>query len=57
MIDNPLIAVHAFTRCMLTSLSVDEVLLPRNISTGLPLRVEMAPFHLKLVNSILFAFM
>ena len=53
-------AVNAFTRCMLTSLSIDEILLPRyvNLSTnfrGLPLRVEMAPSHLKHIYSVLFA--
>ena len=52
MIDNLSIIFHAFNRCMLISISVDEILLPRyvNLSTtfrGLPLRVEMAPPHLK----------
>ena len=44
------IVVHVFTRHILTSLSVDEMLLPRYMSTnfrGLPFRVEMAPFRLK----------
>ena len=42
------IAVHAFARFMLTSLSVDKMLLLRyvNLSTnlrGLPLKVKIAP--------------
>ena len=46
MIDNLSIAVHSSSRHMLTSLSVDKILLPRyvNISTnfrGLPFKVEM----------------
>ena len=61
MIDNLLIVVHAFTGHMLTLLSVDEILLLRyvNLSTNfrdLPFRVEMAPFHLKYMNSALLAF-
>ena len=52
MIDNLSIAVHAFTKCILISLSVDEKLLPKymNLSTnfkGSPYREEMAPFWLK----------
>ena len=62
MIDNLLIAFHAFARNMFTLLSVDEILLPRyvNLSTnfrGLPLRKEMAPSRLKQLNSVLFVFM
>ena len=36
MIDNLSITVHAFARCILMSLSVDETLLPRyaNLSTN-----------------------
>ena len=57
MIDNLFIVVHTFTRHMLTSLSVNEILLPKyvNLSNnfrGLPLKVEMAP-HLKHMNSVL----
>ena len=60
-IDNLSIAIHAFLMCSLTSLSVDEILLPRyvNWSTnfrGLPLQMEMTPLCLKCINS-LFAFM
>ena len=56
--DNLSIVFHAFTSHMLTSLSVDEILLPRyeNWSTnfrGLPLRVEMAPSCLKYKYSVL----
>ena len=52
MIDNLSIVVHAFTEHMLTSLSIEEILLPRyvNLSTNLrelPFRVEIAPSHLK----------
>ena len=62
MINNLSIVVHTFARHMLTSLSVDEILLPRyvNLSSnfrGLLLKVEMAPCHLKHTNSLLFAFM
>ena len=61
MIDSQLIAVYAFARCILTSLSVDETLLPMymNLSTNFkisPFRVEMAPSWLKCMNSVLFAF-
>ena len=54
-IDNLSIEVYAFLRRILTSLSVDETLLPKyiNLSTnfkGLPLRVEMAPSCLKHMN-------
>ena len=53
VITNLLIAVHAFARQILTSLSVDEALLPRyvNLSTNfreLPFRVEMSFFFFKL---------
>ena len=52
MSDNLSIAVHTFASHILTSLSVDETLLPKylNLSTnfrGPPLRLEMAPFRLK----------
>ena len=62
MIDNLPIAFHAFARHLLTSLSVDEMLVPRyeNLTTnfrGLPLTVKMAPFYLKHIYSVLFAFM
>ena len=48
IIDNLSIVVHAFTNCMLTSLSVDEILLPRLMSFStnfalLSLRVKMTP--------------
>ena len=61
MINSLLIAAHAFTRCILTSLSIDEMLLPRymNLSTDfreLPFRVEMAPSCLKHMYSVLFVF-
>ena len=62
MIDNLSIADHAFTRCTLTSISVDEILLPRymNLSTnfkGLPIKVEMVPSSFKQRNPVLFAFL
>ena len=61
MIDNLSIAVHAFVWCILTSLSVNEILLPRyvNWSTsfrGFPLKVEIASSCLKHINSVLFTF-
>ena len=61
MINNLSISVHAFTRHMLTSLSVDEILLLRymNLSTnfrGLPLQVKIAPSFLKQMNSVFFSF-
>ena len=53
---------HYFVRCILTSFSVDETILPRymNLSTnfrGLPFRVEMAPSRLKHIYYILFGWM
>ena len=62
MINNVLITVHTFTRHMLTSFSVDEMLLPMymNLSNnfkGLTLKVEMAHFRSKHMNSVLLAFM
>ena len=50
MIDNLSIAVHAFAKHMLTSLSINEMLplMYVNLSSnfrGLPLRVKTAPFH------------
>ena len=60
MINDLSIALHGFPTCMLTSLLVDEILLQRymNCSTksGLPLKVEMTPSCLKLMNPVLFAF-
>ena len=55
MINTVSIVVHALTRCMLTLLSIDEMLLPRyvNWSTnfrGLPLTVEMVPFYQNIFN-------
>ena len=60
MTDNLLIAFYAFTRHILKSLSVDEILLMRyvNLTTnfrGLPLRVEMVPSCL--INALCFVFM
>ena len=50
MIDKLPITFHTFTRHMLTSLSVDEILLPKyvNLSTnlgGLPLKMKMKMAH------------
>ena len=56
MIDSLSIRVHTFPMCEWTSLSEDEILLPRfqkwsiNFS-GLPLKVEMAPSRLKHMKS------
>ena len=54
-------AVHTFSLHILTSLSVDEILLPRyvNCSTnfrGLPLKMKIAPSCLNHLNLILFVF-
>ena len=58
MPDNLFIAYHVFPIRVLTSLSVDEILLSRyvNCSTGfrgLPSSVEMSPRFLKLMNSVI----
>ena len=55
MIDNLSIAFQAFTRCNLTALSVDEMLLLSYINRsssfrGMPLWEEIAPFCLKHIN-------
>ena len=52
MIDNHSIAIHTFPSCILTSLSVDEILLLKyvNLSTNfrrLPFRMWMAPSRSK----------
>ena len=52
MINYQLIAVHAFSMCMLTSLSVDEILLPRYVNwftnfRGLPCESKDYLFHLE----------
>ena len=56
VIDNLSIAVHTFARRVLTSLSVDKILLSRyaNFSTnfrGLPLKVDRAPSLFKHMHS------
>ena len=58
-IDSLSIAFHAFARCISTSLSVDDILLPRYVNwftdfRGLPLRLEIAPFCLKYMKSVCF---
>ena len=50
-------AVHVFSMLMLTSLSEDEILLPRYMNSssvlrGLSFNSEMAPFCLKYINLI-----
>ena len=57
MIDNLSIAVNAFTKRIITSLSVDETLLLRyvilsTILRGPLLRVEVTPSRLKLIYSV-----
>ena len=52
MIDNLSGAFHAFSRCILTSISADEILLQRFLRWftnlgDLPVRMMMAPFCLK----------
>ena len=49
MIDNLPVVLNAFAWCILTSLSIDEMLLLRYANwftnfRGLPLKVEMAPY-------------
>ena len=61
MIESLSMAVHAFARRILTSLSVDETLLPRyvNLSSnfrGMAFRVEMGTPRLKYMYSVLFTF-
>ena len=61
MIDSLSITLPTLANYMLTSLSGDEILLPRYViwSTnfrGLPLRMKIAHFHLKYMNSVLLAF-
>ena len=59
MMDNLSIAVHAFTVHMLTSFTVDEILLPKQLNwstnfRGLPLKLVMVPSCLNHMNSVLF---
>ena len=61
IIDSLSIAVNAFSRRMLTSLSVDEILLLRYVNLftnfrGLLLKVAIALFPFKHTNSVLFSF-
>ena len=60
MIDNMSISVLVFASCILTSLSVDKILLPMyvnlNDSRCLPLGMKMALSHLKHLDSGLFEF-
>ena len=56
MADNQSIAVHAFPMHLLTFLSVDEILLPRDVNwstnfSGLSFNVGMVPCYLKHMNS------
>ena len=60
--DNLLIAVNAFDMRILRLLSIDEIWLLRNVNWStnlreLPLNVEVGPYCLKHINSVLFAFM
>ena len=61
MVDNLMIAIHVFSMRMLTSLLVDEILLPRYVNwlinfRGLPLKMNMDPSYLKFMNIVLFVF-
>ena len=61
MIDSLSFAVHALSVRMLTSLSIDEILLPSYVNwstdfSGLLREVEIGPCYLKYMNSVLFAF-
>ena len=56
------ILFYAFFRCMLTSLSGDEMLRPKNVNwstnfRGLPRWEELSLFCFKHISSVLFAFM
>ena len=55
MIDNLSIVVCAFPMHILTSLSVDEILVSKYVNQctnfrGLPLKVEMAPSYFKFIH-------
>ena len=61
MIDKQSTAFYVFARCMLISLSVDEMLLPKYVNLftknrGWPLRVAMLPFCKNYIYSVLFSF-
>ena len=61
MVVNLLVAVHRLPICMLTSLSVDEILLPRCTNwftnfRGLPINEKLAPSCLNHMNSVLSEF-
>ena len=61
MSENLSITVPNLAMSMLTSLSVDEILLPRYVNwstyfSGLALKVDMASSCLKHMNSVLFTF-
>ena len=61
IMDSLSIPVHAFARCILMTLSEDEMLLPRNVNLATNFRepqfkVEMSPFGLKHMYSVLSAF-
>ena len=52
------IAVYGFPQCILTSLSIDEILLPTNMNwptyfRGLSINEKMATSYLKHMNSVL----
>ena len=62
MIDNLSTAVHTFARCILTSLSVDEIMLPRYVNSttnfkGSSHQKEKTASCFKHTNSPLFVFM
>ena len=58
MIDSLSVAVHAFVSCVSMSFSVDETLLPRQLTLStsfreVPSSVEMSPVRLKHMYSVL----
>ena len=58
MVDNQSISDHIFPMCLLTLLSVDEILQPGYVNWSsyfrdLPFNVKMVPSCLKLMNSVL----
>ena len=61
MIDNLSTAFYSLARCILKSLSAEEMLQPRYVNwsinfRGRPLKFEMGPFYLKHMQYVLFAF-
>ena len=61
VIDNVFIAIYAFPIRIFSSISVNEILLPRYVKwlasfIGLPFHMEISPFCLKHMDSVVFKF-